>query len=557
MIKKLLIILLLLSPMVTLCQSTQADVVPGGGGVTANAQYKNFGTFGQPAASQSQNASFRNREGFLNAQDPSLPAVQSISVNDIFPLSAICEGNLVYNGFMFTVYGFVCSESPNPELIVNEFRRTKDSTGIGTFIHELTGLNTNTLYYVRAYASNSLGTVYGSQMNLTTDLLQQDISLNTGWNLISTYVEPDNKSMPVIWDAIKSFVTIVKNNAGQAYIPAFNINQIGNWNKYEGYQCYLTQSKILSIIGNNIRPEDTPISLTSGWKIVPYLRNSPMSAPVALGILVNDNALTIAKNNAGQVYIPAFNINQIGNLIPGQGYQMYLSKNTTLTYPANSQGRFAAGEDVTPMPKVLIPVYKMTGNNAVLLVQSDADNGSEIGVYNQNEKLIGSGVVQNNIASVTIWGDDEQTEITDGAALNSELRIMNYELKSGKLFDVDILELEDFITGEKVDVLNYKKDAMYFVKTGIIQNSSTISLNVRPNPASDIIEIEFTTPDCQATDLSIYSVDGKLISNLSGKLQALNNNKITHNISNFSSGEYKIILTCENERAVRKVVVVR
>ena len=90
-----------------------------------------------------------------------------------------------------------------------------------------------------------------------------------------------------------------------------------------------------------------------------------------------------------------------------------------------------------------------------------------------------------------------------------------------------------------------------------IQNSTRISLNVRPNPASDIIEIEFTTPDCQASNLSIYSLDGKLISNLTDKLQALKSNLITHDISNFTSGEYTIILTCENERAMRKVVVVR
>ncbi len=130
-------------------------------------------------------------------------------------------------------------------------------------------------------------------------------------------------------------------------------------------------------------------------------------------------------------------------------------------------------------------------------------------------------------------------------------------MKSGRLSGVDILELEDFITVEKVNGLTYSKDAIYFAKAGIIHNSTNISLNVRPNPASDIIEIEFTTPDCKSTNLSIYSIDGKLISNLSGGLQALKSNKITHDISNFTSGEYTIILTCENERAMRKVVVVR
>jgi uncharacterized protein (TIGR02145 family) len=137
----------------------------------------------------------------------------------------------------------------------------------------------------------------------------QNVSLNQGWNIISTYVEPQNPSMPVIWNDIKSFVNLVKNNAGQSYIPNFNINQIGNWNKYEGYQVSMKEQKTLTLAGIQIIPDNTPISLTSGWKIVPYIRNSPMFALTALATLTSQNALTLCKNSLGQSYIPQFNIN--------------------------------------------------------------------------------------------------------------------------------------------------------------------------------------------------------------------------------------------------------
>src|SRR5690606_1605779 len=44
------------------------------------------------------------------------------------------------------------------------------SSGIGTgnFMANLTGLSEGTLYYVRAYATNSVGTAYGNQVNFTT-----------------------------------------------------------------------------------------------------------------------------------------------------------------------------------------------------------------------------------------------------------------------------------------------------------------------------------------------------------------------------------------------------
>jgi|GEM_PF-6834096 len=45
---------------------------------------------------------------------------------------------------------------------------TKDGSGIGTFTSSLTNLTADTTYYVRAYATNSAGTVYGNEVAFTT-----------------------------------------------------------------------------------------------------------------------------------------------------------------------------------------------------------------------------------------------------------------------------------------------------------------------------------------------------------------------------------------------------
>jgi hypothetical protein len=413
-------------------------------------------------------------------------------------------------------------------------------------------------------SGNSFYTISGASvvgsLNAVTEI-KHSIVQNVGWNIVSINVEPDNKSMPVIWNDIKSFVSLVKNNSGQSYIPSFNINQIGNWNKYEGYQVSMTAMKTLEIKGNLIRPEHTPIPLNAGWRLVSYLRNSNMAAPNALATLVSDNSLTICKNSAGQSYIPQFNINQIGQLATGEGYQMFLSKNTTLTYPANSFAKSSLGEEnITPMPKVLIPEYKFTGNNSTLLVKNDSPDGNEIGVYNQNDLLIGSGIYHNGIATVTIWGDDEYTEIIDGALLNDELRIMNYDANTGRLSKIELTDLVDIITDKPVNKLFYSKDAFVMAKAKakeIIKSSSNSSIEVTPNPASENIEIEIILNENNATELKIYSIDGKLVLDLSNKFNDLKSYKLTQNISNLISGEYTIILNCGNERAMRKVVVVR
>jgi hypothetical protein len=47
---------------------------------------------------------------------------------------------------------------------------TIDSSGLGSFVSTITGLTPLTTYYVRAYATNSLGTAYGNVVNFSTPL---------------------------------------------------------------------------------------------------------------------------------------------------------------------------------------------------------------------------------------------------------------------------------------------------------------------------------------------------------------------------------------------------
>ncbi|MFP4488659.1 MAG: fibrobacter succinogenes major paralogous domain-containing protein, partial [Bacteroidales bacterium] len=46
---------------------------------------------------------------------------------------------------------------------------TNDGEGTGTFSSSITGLEANTKYYVRAYATNSAGTAYGNQLEFTSE----------------------------------------------------------------------------------------------------------------------------------------------------------------------------------------------------------------------------------------------------------------------------------------------------------------------------------------------------------------------------------------------------
>jgi uncharacterized protein (TIGR02145 family) len=161
------------------------------------------------------------------------------------------------------------------------------------------------------------------------------ITLNQGWNMISSNIIPQADSVQYVFSDIKNNLVIAKNNDGDVYIPSFDINDIGKWDRTQGYQVYMTNADTLKITGFAVNPSETQIVLNESWNMISYLRNSEMDCETAFAGLTDDDNLVIVKDNEGNVYIPSFGINTIGNLVPGQGYQIYVLNEDMLTYPGN------------------------------------------------------------------------------------------------------------------------------------------------------------------------------------------------------------------------------
>ena len=97
-----------------------------------------------------------------------LPSVTTENITNISVYSATGGGNVTNDGgATVTARGVVWSTSQQPTLTSND-GYTTDGSGTGSFTSNLTGLEPNTRYYVRAYATNNVGTAYGSEINFTT-----------------------------------------------------------------------------------------------------------------------------------------------------------------------------------------------------------------------------------------------------------------------------------------------------------------------------------------------------------------------------------------------------
>jgi len=97
----------------------------------------------------------------------SIPAVSTSAISSVLSYKVVGGGIITDNGNAPVVAGLCWSESKNPT--VNDKKTIVDDAE-GSFESIIGNLKGGTKYYYRAYATNSVGTVYGEEMSFTTEL---------------------------------------------------------------------------------------------------------------------------------------------------------------------------------------------------------------------------------------------------------------------------------------------------------------------------------------------------------------------------------------------------
>ena len=101
---------------------------------------------------------------FASATVPTV--ITAVDMTKITSTTATSGGNVTGNGNSpITARGVCWSTSENPTI---DDSKTTDGTTTGSFTSNITELTPNTTYYVRAYATNGVGTSYGEQKSFTT-----------------------------------------------------------------------------------------------------------------------------------------------------------------------------------------------------------------------------------------------------------------------------------------------------------------------------------------------------------------------------------------------------
>jgi len=151
----------------TVSDSTTSDG-SGTGSYTSNITGLSPGTtyYVRAYAINDAGTAYGNQVNFTTLEDLGLPVLTTFEASSVTDSSAQSGGNITSGGESpVTVRGVCWSTSEDPTISDSN---TSDGSGAGSFVSNITGLSGNTLYYVRAYATNSTGTAYGNQVSFTT-----------------------------------------------------------------------------------------------------------------------------------------------------------------------------------------------------------------------------------------------------------------------------------------------------------------------------------------------------------------------------------------------------
>ena len=407
-----------------------------------------------------------------------------------------------------------------------------DAITQGTTTRIETGLSNTMKYYWRLQASNNSDAIGTSGWNVDsfTTITGMTIQCTAGWNMISLNIRPVDSTFAAVFpDPTDEFI-LVKNVYGEAYIPSLGITPPGTTLQTgQGYQLYTAQPYTITTQGSLPSTTQT-ISLSPAWNLIAYLQQANL--PIATELESISNQIVLVKNNEGDVYAPYFGIDGIGTMQVGQGYYvaMPLTQTGTInfTYPSMSSvaKRHAGSPSLLALPSPRHYGHHVnTGNNATVMATkvtigtSLAPDSCEIGAYNEQGHLVGSGMVVHGLAAFAVWGANSQTGQNDGCG-NSEK--ITFKLWNGKQ------EYPLTFTSSNGTEGRYVTQGIFLGRLEVPEGALITRFDlgkVYPNPIKGLVKVEFDVPAIagaseQYVEINVFDMKGSLVHQVAkGKYQ--------------------------------------
>jgi len=242
-----------------------------------------------------------------------------------------------YEGYEGTILDSSFSLNNNGEFIAMR-NSDGDIADEVEYSSEWGGGNGISLELINSNLDNNVGDNWGSSENEggtpgeqnsifeRQELLEQIIRLNRGWNLISSYLIPNNLNIENIFNPLvqEGNLILVKDGNGRFFSPIANFNNIPEWEPQKAY--YVKVNRDTSFIIEGLEFVNPEIQLIQGWNYISYPDNETRDMDniieEVLAPLIEEEQLDILKDGRGRFFIPRWNFNNIPRMHPGKGYMI-------------------------------------------------------------------------------------------------------------------------------------------------------------------------------------------------------------------------------------------
>jgi len=255
----------------------------------------------------------------------------------------------------------------------------------------------------------------------------------------------------------------------------------------------LTNENELIIGGTYMSPEENSIALTAGWNMIGYLRLESADAAAVLSAINATGNLVIAKDYNGQAYLPEWDFNGIGDMKPGEGYQLKINNDDVLLYNANDVSYRTSSTEVTLNNVEQFGKVTLTDNNMTVVIEDAAwdilpADGAEVAAFDKAGTLIGSALYSSPVTVLTVWGDDVTSTAKDG--------LVDSETVSFKVWSdntTETFEVSNWLKGSSA----YTADAINVASTIITANTSSATITSERVllKVINVLGQEVTTPE--------------------------------------------------------------
>lgn len=375
---------------------------------------------------------------------------------------------------------------------------------------------------------------------------ERQIDLAFGWNLVSAPITPDEQDIPTLLRPLTDAGSLwfMKDFAGHFYHPGGEpFNNIGPWTAPQAYWLKMSAPARLTLAGVTVRPTD-PIDLNEGWNGTSYYPRNAQETNRALGGL--GDALLVAKDAHGNFYLPQYRFDGIGTFQPGQGYLIKTSRATQLVWGAG--GRFASTPTIERLPARILQEVPVTGFDMSLLLLTDAEDCSEVGVY-ADDRLVGVGVVSQGRVGIAVRGDDPTTDHPEGAAEEAGLTIKLLSSSGSPLPASVILKRGELI---------YHTNSIAVAEMQSSPLPTTLELmEAYPNPFNGSTVLNYRLAEPGKVMLRIFDTQGRVAATLVESNQAAGGYSILWHAENAPTGLYFAQLEAAGESRTIKLVLTK